>query len=174
MTIDFGDDESVDVPGVGPVVGNEFASVSVRISTSTEIRPGFGWRISAAVACATSTRWNWKPSSGCRRSASLRCSTRPTAVGVARQRHDRFLATVTVTATADIDARRDALRRRFPVWRPRTLSDWLDDSAERYGERPMVLTDDACPQLRRRRGRIPPIWQTVWWPWASNRAIAWR
>ena len=30
MTIDFGDDESVDVPGVGPVVGNEFASVSVR------------------------------------------------------------------------------------------------------------------------------------------------
>ena len=30
MTIDFGDDESVDVPGVGLVVGNEFASVSVR------------------------------------------------------------------------------------------------------------------------------------------------
>jgi fatty-acyl-CoA synthase len=47
-----------------------------------------------------------------------------------------------VTLTADIDARRDELRRRFSVWRPRTLSDWLDDCAERYGERPMVLTDD--------------------------------
>jgi fatty-acyl-CoA synthase len=47
-----------------------------------------------------------------------------------------------VTATADIDARRDALRSRFPVWRPRNLADWLDDSAARYGERPMVLTND--------------------------------
>jgi fatty-acyl-CoA synthase len=47
-----------------------------------------------------------------------------------------------VTTTADIDVRRDELRRRFPVWRPRTLSDWLDDCAQRYGERPMVLTDD--------------------------------
>lgn len=47
-----------------------------------------------------------------------------------------------MTATADIDARRDELRRRFPVWRPRTLSDWLDECAERYNERPMVLTDD--------------------------------
>jgi fatty-acyl-CoA synthase len=47
-----------------------------------------------------------------------------------------------MTSTADIDARRDELRRRFPVWRPRTLSDWLDDCAERYSERPMVLTDD--------------------------------
>jgi len=47
-----------------------------------------------------------------------------------------------VTLTADIDARRDDLRRRFSVWRPRTLSDWLDDCAERYSERPMVLTDD--------------------------------
>jgi fatty-acyl-CoA synthase len=43
---------------------------------------------------------------------------------------------------ADIDTRRDELRRRFPAWRARTLSDWLDDCAERYGERPMVLTDD--------------------------------
>jgi len=47
-----------------------------------------------------------------------------------------------VTTTADIHARRDELRRRFPVWRPSTLSDWLDDCAERYGGRPMVLTDD--------------------------------
>jgi fatty-acyl-CoA synthase len=48
----------------------------------------------------------------------------------------------TVTTTADIHARRDGLRRRFPVWQPRTLSDWLDDCAKRYGERPMVLADD--------------------------------
>jgi fatty-acyl-CoA synthase len=47
-----------------------------------------------------------------------------------------------MTLTADIEARRDELRRHFPVWRPRTLSDWLDDCAERYGGRPMVLTDD--------------------------------
>src|SRR5271156_3078576 len=48
----------------------------------------------------------------------------------------------TVALTTNIDARRDALRRRFPVWRPRTLSDWLDDCVERYSGRPMVLTDD--------------------------------
>jgi fatty-acyl-CoA synthase len=42
----------------------------------------------------------------------------------------------------DIDARRGLLRRRFAVWRPRTLSDWLDNCAQRHGERPMVLTDD--------------------------------
>ena len=47
-----------------------------------------------------------------------------------------------MTSAADIDARRDLLRRRFPVWRPRTLSGWLDDCAERYGNRPMVITDD--------------------------------
>jgi fatty-acyl-CoA synthase len=47
-----------------------------------------------------------------------------------------------VTTTADIHARRDELRRRFPVWQPRTLSDWLDDCAQRYGARPVVLTDD--------------------------------
>lgn len=41
----------------------------------------------------------------------------------------------------DIHARRDELRRRFPLWRPRTLSDWLDDCAQHYGDRPMVLTD---------------------------------
>jgi fatty-acyl-CoA synthase len=47
-----------------------------------------------------------------------------------------------VTSAADIDARRELLRRRFAVWRPRTLSDWLDDCAQRHAERPMVLTDD--------------------------------
>jgi hypothetical protein len=30
MTIEFGDSGAVDVPGVGPVVGSEFAEVSVR------------------------------------------------------------------------------------------------------------------------------------------------
>jgi len=47
-----------------------------------------------------------------------------------------------MTPTADIHARRELLRRRFAVWQPRTLSDWLDDCAERYRDRPMVLTDD--------------------------------
>ena len=47
-----------------------------------------------------------------------------------------------MTPAADIDARRELLRRRFAVWRPRTLSDWLDDCAQRHAERPMVLADD--------------------------------
>jgi hypothetical protein len=33
MTIEFGDSESVDVPGVGPVIGSEFAQVSVSFDT---------------------------------------------------------------------------------------------------------------------------------------------
>jgi hypothetical protein len=33
MTIEFGDSGSVDVPGVGPVVGSEFAQVSVHFDT---------------------------------------------------------------------------------------------------------------------------------------------
>jgi len=47
-----------------------------------------------------------------------------------------------MTPTADIAARRELVRRRFAKWRPRTLSDWLDTCAERYRERPMVLTDN--------------------------------
>jgi fatty-acyl-CoA synthase len=47
-----------------------------------------------------------------------------------------------VITTADIDFRREELRRRFPGWLPRTLSGWLDHCAEHYGERPMVLADD--------------------------------
>jgi fatty-acyl-CoA synthase len=43
---------------------------------------------------------------------------------------------------AGIDVRRALLRRRFAVWRPRTLSDWLDDCVRHYGDRPMVITDD--------------------------------
>lgn len=34
MTIEFGDNDSVNVPGVGPVIGNEFAQVSVNFDTS--------------------------------------------------------------------------------------------------------------------------------------------
>jgi fatty-acyl-CoA synthase len=44
--------------------------------------------------------------------------------------------------TTDIEARRQALRRRLPVWRPQTLAGWLDACAGRYGSRPLVLTDD--------------------------------
>jgi fatty-acyl-CoA synthase len=47
-----------------------------------------------------------------------------------------------VTPTPDIDVRRALLRRRFAVWRPRTLSDWLDDCVRDHGDRPMVITDD--------------------------------
>lgn len=44
--------------------------------------------------------------------------------------------------TASIEERRQALRDRFPTWTPRTLDDWLDQCAERYGDRPFVITDD--------------------------------
>jgi fatty-acyl-CoA synthase len=47
-----------------------------------------------------------------------------------------------VTTTPDIDARREALRRQFPVWQPRTLAGWLDDRVQLHGDRPLVLTDD--------------------------------
>lgn len=33
MSIEFGDSGSFDVPGVGPVVGSEFAQVSVNVDT---------------------------------------------------------------------------------------------------------------------------------------------
>ncbi len=34
MTIEFGDSDSVEVPGVGPVIGSEFAQVSINFDTS--------------------------------------------------------------------------------------------------------------------------------------------
>lgn len=34
MSIEFGDSEHVDVPGVGPVIGSEFAQVSVNFDTT--------------------------------------------------------------------------------------------------------------------------------------------
>ncbi|MCV7412362.1 acyl--CoA ligase [Mycobacterium florentinum] len=44
--------------------------------------------------------------------------------------------------TTSIEARRESLRRRFPVWRPRALAQWLDCCGDRYGDRPLVLADD--------------------------------
>jgi fatty-acyl-CoA synthase len=42
----------------------------------------------------------------------------------------------------DIEARRAALRARFPVWEPVTLSGFLTRSAEKYRDRPFVITDE--------------------------------
>jgi fatty-acyl-CoA synthase len=47
-----------------------------------------------------------------------------------------------VRTVAEIEGCRQELRDRFPVWRPRTLADWLDDCAHRYGARPFVITDE--------------------------------
>jgi fatty-acyl-CoA synthase len=44
----------------------------------------------------------------------------------------------------DIDARRQALRDRVPVWQPRTLAGWLDTCATTHGDRPLVLTDSVA------------------------------
>jgi len=42
----------------------------------------------------------------------------------------------------DIRARREALRARFAVWEPVTLSGFLARSAREYGDRPFVVTDE--------------------------------
>ncbi|MFI1918239.1 class I adenylate-forming enzyme family protein [Nocardia sp. NPDC020380] len=42
----------------------------------------------------------------------------------------------------DIRSRRDELLKAFPHWTTRSLGDWLDDRAARYGERPLVITDE--------------------------------
>jgi fatty-acyl-CoA synthase len=42
----------------------------------------------------------------------------------------------------DIEARRAALRARFPVWEPVTQSGFLARSAGKYGDRPFVITDE--------------------------------
>ncbi|MDS1114785.1 AMP-binding protein [Gordonia westfalica] len=47
------------------------------------------------------------------------------------------------TGVRSVDDRRHDLRKRFEVWTPRTLDGWLDDCAQRYGDRPLVITDDA-------------------------------
>ncbi|MGY4871228.1 class I adenylate-forming enzyme family protein [Mycolicibacterium elephantis] len=43
---------------------------------------------------------------------------------------------------AEIEACRQELRDRFPVWQARSLAGWLDECANRYAERPFVITDD--------------------------------
>jgi len=42
----------------------------------------------------------------------------------------------------DLRARRAALRERFAVWQPATLSGFLHSCARRYGDRPFVITDE--------------------------------
>ncbi|NMN93862.1 class I adenylate-forming enzyme family protein [Antrihabitans stalactiti] len=42
----------------------------------------------------------------------------------------------------DIARRRQALVDAFPQWTPSSLGRWLDNRAERYGSRPLVITDD--------------------------------
>jgi len=44
--------------------------------------------------------------------------------------------------SSDIDTRRAALRARYPVWAPSTLSQFLHRSAAQYGHRPFVITDE--------------------------------
>lgn len=46
-------------------------------------------------------------------------------------------------SVAQIESCRQMLRDRFPVWRPLTLSGWLDECAENYGTRPFVVSDHA-------------------------------
>lgn len=42
----------------------------------------------------------------------------------------------------DIESRRSALRSRYPHWAPRTLHGRLDDSAQTWGDRAFVITDE--------------------------------
>ncbi|GAA1750210.1 class I adenylate-forming enzyme family protein [Aeromicrobium alkaliterrae] len=50
--------------------------------------------------------------------------------------------------TTSIDARRAALREQVPVWEPRTLDAFLDHCADRYPDRPFVITDDVTLTYR--------------------------
>lgn len=47
-----------------------------------------------------------------------------------------------------IDDRRAELQERFATWTPRTLDAWLDDRAERFADRPLVITDDRTMTYR--------------------------
>jgi fatty-acyl-CoA synthase len=53
-----------------------------------------------------------------------------------------------MTAVAGIDDRRRALSDRFRTWQPATLASWLDLCADRYAERPLVLTDTVTLSYR--------------------------
>lgn len=41
-----------------------------------------------------------------------------------------------------ITQRREELERQFPEWTPRSLGEWLDYQAGRFGDRPLVITDE--------------------------------
>lgn len=43
---------------------------------------------------------------------------------------------------SEIQARREALRARFPTWQPATLSGFLRTCTTAYGARPFIITDD--------------------------------
>jgi fatty-acyl-CoA synthase len=47
-----------------------------------------------------------------------------------------------------VQQRRDALRRRYAQWLPRSLAAWLDLCATEYGDRPLVLGDDRALTYR--------------------------
>jgi len=47
------------------------------------------------------------------------------------------------SATATVDERRAAMERRHPAWVPMTLDRYLAKAVSDFGERPLVITDDA-------------------------------
>ena len=48
-----------------------------------------------------------------------------------------------MTVLGSVENRRQTLRERFPVWRPRALSQWLDECAGSFAARPFVISDAA-------------------------------
>ena len=66
MSIEMGDRGPFDIPDIGPVVGSEFAEVTVDVDNEGN-SPRLRLRTCAPDACATSTRSSSKPSSGCPR-----------------------------------------------------------------------------------------------------------
>ena len=46
-----------------------------------------------------------------------------------------------MTVLGSVENRRQTLRERFPVWRPRALSQWLDECAGSFAARPFVISD---------------------------------
>jgi fatty-acyl-CoA synthase len=49
---------------------------------------------------------------------------------------------------SSIDERRRAIEERFPVWTARSLGAWVRRVAERYGDRPLVITDERAISYR--------------------------
>jgi fatty-acyl-CoA synthase len=56
-------------------------------------------------------------------------------------------------AAPDLGARRAALRERFAVWQPSTLSGFLRSCAGQYGDRPFVITDEEAISYARTDAR---------------------